>query len=65
MKNFKLILGRGRIIFPGIFLVIIFLVPGELMAQGFGRTKPGYKTFDFKVYSTPNFEIYHYFDDDS
>jgi Tol biopolymer transport system component len=65
MKNFKLILGKGKIFFPGIFLVIIFLIPGELMAQGFGRTKPGYKTFDFKVYSTPNFEIYHYFEDDS
>jgi hypothetical protein len=67
MKNLKnMIAGRGKTKFPGIILVITFLIlGGELMAQGFGRTKPGYKTFDFNVYSTPNFEIYHYFEDDS
>ncbi len=67
MKNLmNLIAGRGKAKFPGIILVITFLIlGGEIMAQGFGRTKPGYKTFDFKVYSTPNFEIYHYFEDDS
>ncbi|HSW68188.1 MAG TPA: hypothetical protein VLH16_06385, partial [Bacteroidales bacterium] len=37
----------------------------EVMAQGFGRNKPSYRTFDFSVYTSPNFEIYHYFTDDS
>jgi hypothetical protein len=56
--------GTGK--FPGVILVVFLLLTGgDLMAQGFGRTKPGYKTFDFKVFQTPNFEIYHYFEDDS
>jgi Tol biopolymer transport system component len=58
--------GAGKMKYPGLILVFILLLcGGELSAQGFGRTKPGYKTFDFKVYRTPNFEIYHYFENDS
>ncbi len=34
-------------------------------AQYFGRNKPHYRTFDFEVYKSPNFEIYHYLDEDS
>lgn len=37
----------------------------ETYAQYFGQNKPVYKKFNFKVYETPNFEIYHYFDNDS
>ena len=33
----------------------------HITAQGFGRNKPKYKKFDFEVYETPNFDIYHYF----
>lgn len=44
-------------------LLIIFCEP--VNAQGFGRNKPSYRTFDFNVYQTPNFEIYHYLTDDS
>ncbi len=58
--------GMCQIIRTGVFLAFILLLSGnDLMAQGFGRTKPGYKTFNFEVYKTPNFEIYHYFEDDS
>ncbi len=32
----------------------------QLDAQYFGRNKPHYETFDYKVYQTPTFEIYHY-----
>lgn len=32
----------------------------QLNAQYFGRNKPNYEKFDFKVLQTPNFEIYHY-----
>jgi len=31
-----------------------------LQAQYFGRNKPHYKSFNFKLYETPYFSIYHY-----
>lgn len=31
----------------------------------FGRNKANYENFDFKVYQTPNFEIYHYLDNEA
>jgi len=31
----------------------------------FGRNKPAYKTFEYEVYQTPHYDIYHYFDNDS
>ncbi len=67
MRNLmNIIQGKGKIIIPSVFLVFLtMLCSADLAAQGFGRTKPGYQTFDFEVYSTPNFEIYHYFNDDS
>ena len=66
MNHIKTSIEKINNIVPGLFLVIIILVSGgEMLAQGFGRTKPGYKTFEFDVYRTPNFEIYHYFEDDS
>ncbi|HBE42666.1 MAG TPA: tolB protein precursor, partial [Bacteroidales bacterium] len=34
-------------------------------AQYFGRNKPGYRSFKFDVLQTPNFEIYHYLNNDS
>lgn len=33
-----------------------------LHAQYFGRNKPKYENYDFKVLQTPHFEIYHYLD---
>jgi Tol biopolymer transport system component len=45
-------------------LVSLFVLP-ESHAQYFGRNKPAYRKFDFKVYQSPNFEIYHYFENDS
>jgi hypothetical protein len=35
----------------------------NLNAQYFGRNKANYQSFDFRVYQTPNFEIYHYLED--
>lgn len=47
-------------------LFFLIAVPISLLqAQYFGKNKPGYDVFDFEVYQTPNFEIYHYFADDS
>lgn len=45
--------------------LILFLLPRGLQAQYFGQNKPGYKKIDYKVYEIPNFEIYHYLDNDS
>ncbi len=52
----------GRIV---LICLIATMFHAEGMAQYFGRNKPSYRTFDFKVYQTPNFDIYHYFEDDS
>lgn len=40
-----------------------FWIPG-VSGQYFGRNKPSYRSFDFKVYQSPNFDLYHYFDDE-
>lgn len=46
----------------GIFSVL--LLGGQISAQYFGKNKVNYETFDFKVYQTPNFDIYHYLEND-
>lgn len=43
-----------------LMLTCIFTVD----AQYFGRNKPVYRTFDFKVTETPHYTIYHYFKND-
>lgn len=48
-----------------VLLALFLLTVNDIAGQGFGRTKPGYKRFEFKLYETPNFEIYHYFEDES
>lgn len=60
---------KKRFAFPILQLVIwlmvsvLFVPAGQ--AQYFGRNKPNYRKFDFKVYQSPNFEIYHYLENDS
>jgi Tol biopolymer transport system component len=46
-------------------VVIFLLAKGKGEAQEFGRNKPNYENFDFKVHRTPNFELYHYLQNDS
>ncbi|MBR9919776.1 MAG: hypothetical protein GYB31_02990 [Bacteroidetes bacterium] len=41
-------------------LILLCFLPILANAQYFGQNKPRYKSFDFEVYETPNFEIYHY-----
>lgn len=60
---------KKNLAFPVVYffiwvLVSLFVLP-ESHAQYFGRNKPAYRKFDFKVYQSPNFEIYHYFENDS
>lgn len=51
------------ILITSIFLCLVGIE--TVSAQYFGRNRPIYKRFDFKVYKSPNFEIYHYFENDS
>jgi len=51
-----------------IWLLLIILVAfsaPKVSAQHFGRNKPSYEKFDFKVRHDPNFTLYHYLKNDS
>ncbi|HEY4787179.1 MAG TPA: hypothetical protein VIH57_14070, partial [Bacteroidales bacterium] len=60
---------KDRIIPGKIWLMLIIflgiLCTNTTFAQYFGQNKPAYKTFQYKVYKTPHFEIYHYLRNDS
>jgi len=61
-KKVKVDIFFGKII---LFFLITLCGTGYTNAQYFGQNKPSYKVFDYKVYQTPAFEIYHYLDNDS
>ncbi len=54
---------QKRIISLAILSLILSFSVQVISAQGFGRNKPKYKQFDFEVYKTTHFDIYHYFKD--
>jgi hypothetical protein len=66
MNKIKVTLDRIPILskFAVFFILIVLLLP-DAKGQYFGRNKPNYRSFDFKVYESPNFTIYHYFENDS
>jgi Tol biopolymer transport system component len=41
-------------------LIAVTLIPVPLEAQYFGRNKVQYRTFDFRVLQTQNFDVYYY-----
>ena len=43
-------------------LCLLVLFTTVAQAQYFGRNKPAYKKFKFMVMESPNFKLYHYFD---
>ena len=43
-----------------LIVIGIFLSQQILVAQYFGRNKPHYQSFEFKVLGTPNFDIHYY-----
>jgi Tol biopolymer transport system component len=49
---------KAIVILPAFVLLISLAIPAR--AQYFGRNKPKYENFDFKVLKTPHFKIYHY-----
>jgi hypothetical protein len=52
--------------FPALIAILILLitVPGEALAQQFGRNKVIYDDFDFRILETPHFRIHHYLEDE-
>ncbi len=44
---------------------LLFVFLQDVQAQYFGRNKPSYRSFEFEVFQSPNFDIYHYFENDS
>ncbi len=46
----------------GLAILLLFACSlTALHAQYFGQNKPSYEKFEFQLYKTPNFELYHYF----
>lgn len=48
--------------FFSVVFIVVFIFTTE--AQYFGRNKPRYRTFDFKVVESPHFRIHHYLKND-
>ncbi len=65
MRTFSLIQGKFWLKQTACIVFMFTFMPFTLTAQYFGRNKPAYKIFEYNVYQTPNFEIYHYLDNDS
>ncbi len=42
------------------FIFISFFEAESVVAQGFGRNKPRYRNFKFKIKETPHFDLYYY-----
>ncbi|MGM0667409.1 MAG: basic secretory protein-like protein [Bacteroidota bacterium] len=40
--------------------LFIFIISYPVFSQYFGKNKVNYEVFDFQIYETPHFEIYHY-----
>ncbi len=47
-----------------IFLTSCFIFQVPVHSQYFGKNKVNYEVFDFKIYETPHFKIYHYIEDE-
>lgn len=41
-------------------IIFLFILPEIVSAQYFGRNKVQYEDFDFEILHTPNFDLYHY-----
>ncbi len=51
---------KKSILFLSLAILGLVQVSTPVNAQYFGRNKPHYKRFDYKLYETPYFSIYHY-----
>jgi Tol biopolymer transport system component len=59
------LLGKVKSLISLLFVIWGIFIQTNTFAQYGDRNKPGYKIFTYKVYKTPHFEIYHYFESDS
>lgn len=48
-----------------VLLVFLLVFPSEIYGQYFGRNRPSYQRFEFSLFQSPHFDVYHYFKDDS
>lgn len=48
-----------------LFILVLSLITAQAFGQYFGRNKPQYESFDFKILTTPHFDIYNYLENDS
>ncbi len=48
-----------------LFLIGLLSLCNLINAQYFGQNKPSYEKFNFQLYKTPHFDIYHYLKSDS
>ncbi len=48
-----------------VLMLVLLVVPSMVSGQYFGRNRPSYQRFDFEMFQSPHFDIYHYFEDDS
>ena len=48
-----------------ILLSLLLFLAENSFSQYFGRNRPSYQRFEFNVFQSPHFDIYHYFEDDS
>ena len=51
---------RSRSLVTCCLLLAGAILAGPAVAQGFGRNKPSYKKFDWKVYRSPHFDVHYY-----
>lgn len=57
---------KKRLLTPILSVIIVTLIfSTSLKAQNFGQNKVRYKKLNFKVYQTPNFELYYYLNNDN
>jgi len=48
-----------------VLMALLLVCTPSAFSQYFGQNKPAYRPFDFNVLQSPNFEIYHYLDNDT
>ncbi|MFO7935369.1 MAG: BamA/TamA family outer membrane protein [Bacteroidales bacterium] len=55
---------KSNILFCVTILLLLLIPVQQAAAQYFGKNKVNYETFDFKIYRTPHFQIYHYLENE-
>lgn len=57
--------GMGKVCVVALLISLLQMQAPFLRAQQFGRNKPHYATFDFRVAGSPHIALYHYLENDS